>query len=606
MTSLVMESAGLSARLVAWASLLVLQSTFLISLGLAACAFLRRRSAALRSSILRATLLAVIVCPVLGSFGGLFKVDLPMPRAVPVVSELAVASASSSLSVAPATASPLIRFRAPRAITTTPPAAPPAARAGLPTLYVALSLAWIGGTTFLLVRFARRCLYARRLQRRAVTAPQPVVAACRMMARRMHVPCPRIGVHTEIGSPLLVGILRSTILLPEAFPNAANGQVFAHELAHRRRHDCLWNALGTVTTALCFFQPLMWKLTRYAEQTNEEVCDDFVLSYTGQAHTYARRLVEMAETLGCRSSATLGLGVVHFSSSLGRRVQRLLSFDTARAVRTGRAEMLLVILIGAAAIGFVSRLGIRSAARAQAATFGSRDDVSEPDLKPLIEALAGDDWRRREQAAISIAQQTGARTAAIPALIRALSDEEWRVRKASAVALTTMGPATTDAVFALITALGDVEWHVRRPAAEALAVLGPVAQPAVPALGTALSDDEWQVRRAAAAALAGIGPASKPATSGLIRTLNDEQWHVREAAAMALGAIGPDAAAAIPVLIKRLDDPEWRVRRATAGALEEIAVGDKTAIPEVIGALRDSEWQQRQAAAQALERLLRK
>ena len=608
MTRLVTEYAGLCTHLVAWGFLLAIQSTFLISMGLAACAFLRHRSPALRSAIQRATLVAVLVCPVWSCFSGLVRVALPVPQAVPSVSQRMDSSASPSSNDATQAPVPFVHFRVPRAmrdvVLGTPPEVP-RTKTSLPMLYAALSLAWIAGTILLLARFARSCLHAQRLLNDATPAPAPIVETCRSTAERMRAKSPRVMTHPEIGSPLLMGVFRPTILLPDAFPSVANDQVFAHELAHQYRRDCLWTALGTLVTAVYFFQPLMWKLLKDAEQTSEEVCDDFVLTYTGQAQDYARCLVEMAENLGYRSVPMFGLGVMHFSSSLGRRVQRLLSPGAVRAIGMDRVARLLVTLIGMTAVCLAGLLGVRPPARAAAmAPIGGRHEVTEPDLRPLIAALASDDWQRREQAAITIAQTSGARTAAIPGLIENLSDEQWHVRRAAAVALSTIGPTAAEAVSALVAALPDKEWQVRRVVAEALAVLGPAAQPAVSGLAIALGDQEWQVRRVAAAALARIGPASRPATPDLIAVLEDEQWHVRESAALALGAIGPEASAAIAALMKRLDDPEWRVRRATAEALEKIAAGDKAAIPQVINALLDSEWKKRQAAAEALQKRL--
>jgi HEAT repeat protein/beta-lactamase regulating signal transducer with metallopeptidase domain len=640
MMSLAVEYAEPAADLVAWGCGILIQSTLLISVGLAACGFLRRRSAALRSSVLRATLLAVLVCPVVTGIGGLGMVDVPVPHQTAAVSEptnLLVPSPTSAerrpssargggrLAAVPMTMAPA---------TSQVPAQ--GRRASLPLLYFALAICWVLGAGLLLVRLSGRCLRVQCLRSSARPGPEHVVEACREMARRMGLKAPRVMVSPAAGSPFLMGTFRPAILLPEACPSLANAQVFAHELAHLRRHDCFWSTLCRFVTALCFFQPLMWKLAGQMDQANEEACDDFVLSYVGQRQVYACRLVDMAQTLGYCASERLGLGVVNLRSSLGRRVQRILSSGTSHAIRTRHSEMLSVVLLGGLAVFLVSFLGAQAAVSSEGSN-PFADGAVEPDVLPLVKALASGDWRTREQAAIALAQMAGAKAAAIPALIDVLADAEWPVRKAAAVALTTTNSAGRGAVSALIAALQDEEWQVRRPAAEALAVMGPASEPAVPALSnalrdeewhvrraaataltaiglasepavpaliTALGDEEWHVRRAAAKALAAIGPASRPSTPQLLRRLDDEQWHVRESAALALGAIGPDAAVAIPTLIERLEDPEMQVRRAAASALERIAVGDKAAIPEIIDALLDTEWKRRQATAQSLERLL--
>ncbi len=613
MMELAAQYAEPAACVVAWAIRCLVQSTLLICLALAACGFLRRRSTALRSAVLRITLLATLICPIAGSVCGLNLLDVSIPQGSPAAFASMSADGSAATNADLACSSPRVGARVPTKTAASVPAVRDTPhsrmRPSLPVLYSLLSVCWIAGTTLLLGRLGRDCLRARRRLAQAGPASQEAVALCDGIAERIGLKAPRVAVSPAVASPLLIGTFRPAILLPQTHPDMADAQVFAHELAHVRRRDCLWSLLCRLISALCFFQPLMRKLAGEMEQTNEEACDDIAVSCVGQRRAYACRLVDIAQRLGCCPSERMGIGVVHLRSSLGRRVQRLVSSGVSHSVRLGRAEMLWVALLGGLVVLVAGSLEIHAAVSAEdrpslaEAVFSA--EAVEPNVLSLAQALADGDWRQREQAAITLAQTAGAKTAAIPALIEALSDDEWRVRKASAVALTTTGPAGADAVPALIATLHDEEWHVRRPAAEALAVLGPTAKPAVGALSDALGDEEWHVRRAAATALAAIGPASKPSMSRLLAVLDDGEWHVRESAALALGAIGPEAAAAIPILMKRLDDPEQRVRRAVAGALEKIAVGDKAAIPEVIDALLDPEWQRRQAAAQSLERLLR-
>lgn len=606
MTSLAMEYAEPVAQLVAWGARFFVQSTLLIALGLTACSLLHRRSAALRSIVLRGTLLAVLVCPFVSEWGGLHRVEILLPQHIGVISSSATPTASPSGVGESGRSIVRIGSRVPVELTASAVAAgdvryePTQVR--LPVLYSLLTIVWGLGAALLLSRLAHQHLRVRRLRIGAGTAPEHVMEVCRDMARRMGMQVPRVTVSPAVRSPLLIGVFQPAILLPEASPDMANAQVFAHELAHMWRRDCLWKAASRMLASLYFFQPLLWVLAGRAEQVNEEACDDFVLSYVGQHRSYAWRLVDMAQALGYCSPDPVGIGAVGLRSALGRRIQRIVSSGTSHTVRAGRSERLYVALLVCLAVFVVSLVGVRATVSG-----GERDAFSDKvatNLLPQVRALSSDDWQTREQAAITLAQMSGARTEAIPTLVDALADEQWQVRKAAAVALITMPSGAARAVPALITAVQDEEWQVRRPAAEALAVIGPASAPAVTALANALGDEEWQVRRAAATALAAIGAAARAAVPQLLRTLADEQWHVRESAALALGAVGPAAAEAIPSLIRRLDDPQWQVRRAAASALVKIAPGNRAAIPEIIGALRDLEWQRRQAAAESLERLL--
>ncbi len=598
----------LAAHRVAWGCRILIQSTLLIGLGLAACSVLRHRSAALRSSVLRAALIAVLVCPLIGSMSSLRIVDVPIPQVTPVESEQTRPAVPSSPSTGQYTPSPATAVHD---VTPTVSQAQPAqTRKSWPMLYSALCACWLVATALLLSRLGLCYRRTRRLRRGATVGAVHLAETCSNIARQIGVEPPAVMVSSEVGSPLLTGIVRPAILLPADFENTASAQVFAHELAHLRRRDCFWNALCSLATALCFFQPLIWKLAACMAQTSEEACDDIVLSYTGRRRTYARRLVEMAEALGCSPTAQLGLGVVSLRSSLGRRIQRILNPGVDRAIRTGRPALLSIVLIGIFSVFCAGLLRIHPAVSARETeplvSRSDSDELTGPEIMALLKELASPTWERREAAAIALAQGAGAKDPAVPALAAALADEQWQVRKAAAVALTTTGPGTQGAVPVLIAALGDEEWHVRRPAAEALAVVGPAAENAVPVLIKTLGDEEWHVRRAAAKALAAIGPASLSAVPSLSRALRDEEWHVREHAALALGAVGPAAANAIPALIEQLDDPEWRVRRATAEALEKIAAGDTASIPEIVDALLDSEWRKRQAAAESLRRSLQK
>ena len=229
--------------------------------------------------------------------------------------------------------------------------------------------------------------------------------------------------------------------------------------------------------------------------------------------------------------------------------------------------------------------------------------IASPRIRELVDTLACDEWREREQAAQDLASMGRTAAPAVPHLIERLADEQWHVRKAAAAALAAIGPASAPAVPHLIEALSDEEWHVRKPAAEALAAIGRASAPAVPELIEALSDEEWHVRKPAAAALAAIGPASTPAVPELIEALSDEEWHVRKPAAVALAAIGPASAPAIPELIEALNDEEWHVRKPAADALGAIGPAAKSALDALRECLSDPEDQVQRAAAEAIARI---
>jgi protocatechuate 3,4-dioxygenase beta subunit len=120
--------------------------------------------------------------------------------------------------------------------------------------------------------------------------------------------------------------------------------VLIHELAHLARGDCYWNLLRRAATALLFFQPLMWRLSRRLDSTAEEVCDDYVVQFGGDRREYAHRLVDIAE-LSLAQTAVAGVGIVSLRSMLAARVARIM--DTSRSLSTRIGSLLLAIVLTA-------------------------------------------------------------------------------------------------------------------------------------------------------------------------------------------------------------------------------------------------------------------
>jgi len=71
------------------------------------------------------------------------------------------------------------------------------------------------------------------------------------------------------------------ILLPEqkTLTEPVLRDIFLHELAHLARRDCLFHLLARLATAVLFFQPLAWRLSRRLELIADDLCDDYVIHF---------------------------------------------------------------------------------------------------------------------------------------------------------------------------------------------------------------------------------------------------------------------------------------------------------------------------------------
>ncbi len=101
----------------------------------------------------------------------------------------------------------------------------------------------------------------------------------------------------DIASPFTARLFRPVIWLPLSLlarlPVEQVEALIAHELAHIRRLDWLWNGLQCVIESLLFFHPGAWWLSRRIRQEREHACDDLAVMACGNAIALAEALTEL-------------------------------------------------------------------------------------------------------------------------------------------------------------------------------------------------------------------------------------------------------------------------------------------------------------------------
>jgi len=147
-----------------------------------------------------------------------------------------------------------------------------------------------------------------RVLRRASPVPPGAKALCRKIAGDLGSRCvPRLVLSREIHSPLLAGVRKPVIVIPEemARPDQAEAlrAVLAHEIAHLKSADLFWARFLQIVSALLWFHPLAWGIPRAHTAACEEVSDAVAAGYTGNADAYAGTLARVAlETLRGRQA----------------------------------------------------------------------------------------------------------------------------------------------------------------------------------------------------------------------------------------------------------------------------------------------------------------
>jgi beta-lactamase regulating signal transducer with metallopeptidase domain len=256
-----------------------------------------------------------------------------------------------------------------------PPAAEPAvarptpseSSAGRPTAVAGLFGLWLAGLGWSAARIARGWRDAQRLRRAAVPlAGGPGEGCCRDLCRRLGLRRrPDLIATREVGSPLLIGVARPAILVPEPLLAESSPEqlrlILAHELAHLRRLDLAWNWLPTLLEGLFFFHPLVWLARREWRLAQESACDELALEATGaSAADYGRMLVWAAAVRIMRpASGPAAVGVSESYLTLKRRLNAMTHFTplSRRRLRLSAAA----VLVSAAALVVPWRLTHRQA-----------------------------------------------------------------------------------------------------------------------------------------------------------------------------------------------------------------------------------------------------
>jgi hypothetical protein len=128
--------------------------------------------------------------------------------------------------------------------------------------------------------------------------------------------------------------------------------VLLHELAHLARRDDWSNLLTRFAWAICALHPVAAFVLRQIDRERELACDDWVVSTTGAARSYAESLARLFELCTNQRGILLASGIAD-GSQLGDRIALLLrrgrEFTPGTSVfRVGLCSAVLLLFVIAA------------------------------------------------------------------------------------------------------------------------------------------------------------------------------------------------------------------------------------------------------------------
>jgi beta-lactamase regulating signal transducer with metallopeptidase domain len=242
-----------------------------------------------------------------------------------------------------------------------------------------LATHWLVGLYLATITFmAMRLLSSAWASRRLIAQAKPAMLSdaasnqldlcCELFA----VARPRLLISPLASSPMLVGAIRPSLLLPQSFteklqhsatpPGRDIEAVWLHELAHLRRRDHLTNLICRIAALPISYHPAAHAMQQRIRQTREMVCDEMAAAAMQSPLSYARCLVGLARTMQGMSPQIEAVGMFD-NGVLEERIMQLTKTKTLISARTrtlriaAGAAMMLAVLAAPAVFHVTPTLG---------------------------------------------------------------------------------------------------------------------------------------------------------------------------------------------------------------------------------------------------------
>ena len=182
--------------------------------------------------------------------------------------------------------------------------------------------------------------------------------------------------------PMVVGWLAPVVLVPAAAFTALSPDqlrsLLAHELAHIRRHDHLFNAVQAVVEVVLFFHPVVWWISKQLRVEREYCCDDSSVRVVGDPRLLAEALAAMERLRITRPTTSSALAAD--GGPLMQRITRILGVRSTERSSPSAWQL-------PAALALVGVLVVAGHAVAAPGSFWQRtsgDESAKTDLPPAL------------------------------------------------------------------------------------------------------------------------------------------------------------------------------------------------------------------------------
>ena len=205
---------------------------------------------------------------------------------------------------------------------------------------------WIIGVSLFLIKMLGGFIYIKKLINDSRLQNQVLGDTVKKLNRKFHINRNiQIKESIRINTPMVMGYLKPVILFPLGLVNQLSTSeveaILAHEMAHIKRHDYIFNLLQMLVESVFYYHPGIWYISSKINAERENCCDDMAITYTANNVSYAKTLVKLQDL----KKSSLYSPALSFSGNKQIFTQRIMRLLNQRSSGNQYKDKLFALLL---------------------------------------------------------------------------------------------------------------------------------------------------------------------------------------------------------------------------------------------------------------------